>query len=65
MGVDPSEQSAPPAALVQVVRPKRVTPIEGPAELTLEDGMVLQLEAALPGSPLGYHTLCNGEKTNE
>jgi 4-alpha-glucanotransferase len=58
MGVDPSKQSAPPAAPVQVVCPQRVTLIEGPAELTLEDGTVLQLEAALPPDlPLGYHTL--------
>ena len=48
MGVDPSAQSAPPAAPVQVLRPKQVTPLEGPAELTLEDGTVLQIEAALP-----------------
>jgi hypothetical protein len=29
MGVDPAAQSAPPAALVQVVRPQRVTPLAG------------------------------------
>ena len=58
MGVDPSAQSAPPAAPVQVIRPQHVTPLEGPAEVTLEDGTVLQLEAALPPDlPLGYHTL--------
>ena len=58
MGVDASEQSAPPAAPVQVIRPKQVVPLEGPAELTLEDGTVLQIEAALPPDlPLGYHTL--------
>jgi 4-alpha-glucanotransferase len=58
MGVDPSAQSAPPAAPMQVLRPKQVTPLEGPAELTLEDGTVLQIEAALPPDlPLGYHTL--------
>ena len=58
MGVDPSAQSAPPAAPVQVLRPQHVTPLEGPAELTLEDGTVLQIEAALPPDlPLGYHTL--------
>jgi 4-alpha-glucanotransferase len=58
MGVDPSEPSAPPVAPVQVVRPHHVTPLGGPAELTLEDGTVLQLEEALPPAlPLGYHTL--------
>src|SRR4029450_10651439 len=58
MGVDPSEPSAPPAAPVQVVRPHHVTPLGGPAELTLEDGTVLQLEEALPPDlPFGYHTL--------
>jgi 4-alpha-glucanotransferase len=58
MGVDPAAQSAPPAAPVQVVRPPQVTPLESPAELTLEDGTVLQLEATLPPDlPLGYHTL--------
>jgi 4-alpha-glucanotransferase len=58
MGVDPAAQSAPPAAPVQVVRPTHVTPLRGPAELTLEDGTVLQLEAALPPDlPFGYHTL--------
>jgi 4-alpha-glucanotransferase len=58
MGVDPAAQSAPPAAPVQVVRPKHVTPLPGPAELTLEDGTVLQVEAALPPDlPFGYHTL--------
>lgn len=58
MGVDPSAQSTPPAAPVQVVRPQQVTPIEDPAELTLEDGTVLQIEATLPPDlPLGYHTL--------
>ena len=58
MGVDPAAQSAPQAAPVQVVRAHQVTPIESPAELTLEDGPVLQLEAALPPDlPLGYHTL--------
>src|SRR5689334_11632633 len=58
MGVDPAEQSAPPAAPVQVVRPHQILPLGGPAELTLEDGTVLQVEAALPPDlPLGYHTL--------
>ena len=58
MGVDPSAQSAPPAAPVHVVRPTQVTPLGGPAEVTLEDGTVLQLEAALPPDlPFGYHTL--------
>src|SRR4029453_6695264 len=58
MGVDPAEQSAPPAAPVQVVRSKHVTPLRGPAEVTLEDGTVLQIDAALPPDlPLGYHTL--------
>jgi 4-alpha-glucanotransferase len=58
MGVDPSEQSAPPAAPVQVVRPQQVLPLGGPAELTLEDGTVLQVEAVLPPDlPFGYHTL--------
>ena len=41
MGVDPSAQSAPPAAPVQVLRPKQVTPLAGPAELTLEDGTLV------------------------
>ena len=58
MGVDPSAQSAPPAAPVQVVRPQHVTPLAGPAEVTLEDGTVLQIAATLPPDlPLGYHTL--------
>jgi 4-alpha-glucanotransferase len=58
MGVDPSEQSAPPAAPVQVVRPKQVVSLGGPAELTLEDGTALQIEAVLPPAlPFGYHTL--------
>src|SRR5215470_13701715 len=58
MGVDPAEQSAPPAAPVQVVRPHQVFSLAGPAELTLEDGTVLQLAAALPPDlPLGLsHT---------
>jgi 4-alpha-glucanotransferase len=58
MGVDPAELSAPPAAPVQVVRPHQILPLGGPAELTLEDGTVLQVAAALPPDlPLGYHTL--------
>src|SRR4029450_10220350 len=58
MGVDPAEQSAPPAAPVQGVRSKHGTPVRGPAEVTLEDGTVLQIDAALPPDlPLGYHTL--------
>ena len=54
ISVDSSAPSAPPAAPVQVVRPHQVLPLTGPAELTLEEGTVLQVEAALP---LGYHTL--------
>src|SRR5688572_5600019 len=58
MGVDPAPQSTPPAAPIQVVQPKHVTPLPGPAELTLEDGTVLQVAVALPPDlPLGYHTL--------
>ena len=58
MGVDPSAQNAPPAAPVRVIRPHQVFPLEGPAELMLEDGTVLRLEAALPPDlPWGYHTL--------
>jgi 4-alpha-glucanotransferase len=58
MGVDPAEQSVPLVAPVQVVRPQHVTPLRGPAELTLEDGTMLQVEAALPPDlPFGYHTL--------
>jgi 4-alpha-glucanotransferase len=58
MGVDPAAQSAPPTAPVQVIRPQQVFPLEGPTELTLEEGTVLQLDTALPPDlPLGYHTL--------
>jgi 4-alpha-glucanotransferase len=58
MGVDPAAPSAPRAAPVQVLRPQQVLPLAGPAELTLEDGTVLQLDTALPPDlPLGYHTL--------
>jgi 4-alpha-glucanotransferase len=58
MGVDAAEQSAPPATPVQVVRPHQMLPLGGPAELMLEDGTVLQIDAALPPDlPLGYHTL--------
>jgi 4-alpha-glucanotransferase len=58
MGVDPAAPPALPAAPVQVVRRHQVPPLERPAELTLEDGTVLQLDTALPPDlPLGYHTL--------
>lgn len=57
MGVD--EEMVPPAEeTVRVYTPGQFSPLAAPAELTLEDGTVLQLADALPPDlPLGYHRL--------
>jgi 4-alpha-glucanotransferase len=58
MGGDASLAGPPSPARVRVVRPRSATPLERPAELTLEDGTVLRVETALPPDlPLGYHEL--------
>jgi len=58
MGVDPTGARPPRGTPVRVVRPRQVIPLEGPAELRLEDGAVLQVNTTLPPDlPLGYHEL--------
>ena len=54
-------QPAPQAdESVLVVRRGQRRSLRGPAQLTLEDGAVLRVDAALPGDlPPGYHTLRN------
>jgi 4-alpha-glucanotransferase len=57
MNADPAA-SGPPAAAVRVLRPGQVLPLHGAAELTLEDGTALRVEASLPPDlPMGYHQL--------
>jgi 4-alpha-glucanotransferase len=54
MGQTPEEGDAP----VRVVRRGAQTHLRGPAEITLEDGGMLQVDSELPRDlPLGYHTL--------
>jgi 4-alpha-glucanotransferase len=63
MNADPAE-SGPPAAPVRVLRPGQVLPLQGAAELTLEDGTALRIDASLPPDlPLGYHQLSTSDGT--
>ena len=58
MGVDPADGGPPAQVPVLVVRPGQNTLLPGPGELSLEDGTVLRVEAALPPDlPFGYHEL--------
>ena len=58
MGVDPAQSGPPPEPPVHVLRPGQALPLEQPAELRLEDGTALRVDAALPPDlPLGYHEL--------
>ena len=58
MGVDPAQSGPPPEPPVRVLRPGQALPLEKPAELRLEDGTALRVDAALPPDlPLGYHEL--------
>lgn len=59
MGADPAGVGPPAQVPVLVVRPGQKTLLPGPGELSLEDGTVLRVEAALPPDlPFGYHDLC-------
>jgi 4-alpha-glucanotransferase len=58
MGVDPAQSGPPPESPVHVLRPGQALPLEKPAELRLEDGTAVRVDAALPPDlPLGYHEL--------
>ncbi len=58
MKVNPSTAIRPAEARVRVVRPGQTLPLTGPADLMLEDGTVLRVDAALPSDlPFGYHEL--------
>jgi 4-alpha-glucanotransferase len=58
MGIDPAAPSAPARAPVRMLRPGQALPLEGPAELVLEDGTALRVDVVLPPDlPLGYHML--------
>jgi 4-alpha-glucanotransferase len=58
MGVDPAPSGPPPEPPVRVLRPGQALRLEQPAELRLEDGTTLHVDAALPPDlPLGYHEL--------
>ena len=58
MGVDPAQSGPPPESPVRVLRPGQALPLDKPAELRLEDGTALRVDAALPPDlPLGYHEL--------
>jgi 4-alpha-glucanotransferase len=58
MGLDAPGARPAAGTQVRVLRPHQVMPLQGPAELRLEDGTVLQVSTALPPDiPLGYHEL--------
>jgi 4-alpha-glucanotransferase len=58
MGVDPARSGAPAEPSVRVVRAGQALSIAMPAQLRLEDGTSLRVDAALPPDlPLGYHEL--------
>jgi 4-alpha-glucanotransferase len=53
-----ADASAPAPPAVRVVREGATADLEGPAELTLEDGAVVRVSDRLPPDlPLGYHSL--------
>ncbi len=56
MGTD--GHGAPPPGPNVFVRPGQTVAVDGPADLTLEDGEVRRVDGALPGDlPFGYHSL--------
>jgi 4-alpha-glucanotransferase len=58
MGADAAAGGPPAIARVRVVRPGETPPVEGPAQLVLEDGSVLRMDGVLPPRiPFGYHEL--------
>jgi 4-alpha-glucanotransferase len=58
MGLDAGGTRPPAGAPVRVLRPRQAMPLQGPAELKLEDGTVLRVTTTLPPDlPLGYHEL--------
>ena len=58
MGVNSDQSGPPPEPPVRVLRSGQTLPLETPAELRLEDGTALRVDASLPPDlPLGYHTL--------
>jgi 4-alpha-glucanotransferase len=58
MGVNSDQSGLPPEPPVRVLRSGQTLPLETPAELRLEDGTVLRVDATLPPDlPLGYHEL--------
>jgi 4-alpha-glucanotransferase len=58
MGTDAADANPLGGSTVQVLRLGQAVPLDGPAELRLEDSTVLQLNTALPPDlPLGYHDL--------
>jgi 4-alpha-glucanotransferase len=58
MDLDATSTRPLAGAPVRVLRPGQATPLQGPAELKLEDGTVLRVDTTLPPDlPLGYHQL--------
>jgi 4-alpha-glucanotransferase len=58
IGADPAQSGPPPELPVRVLRPGQALLLEQPAELRLEDGTTLRVDATLPPDlPLGYHEL--------
>jgi 4-alpha-glucanotransferase len=58
MGVNPTGTDPLVGTAVRVVRPRQNMLLEEPAELRLEDGTALRVNATLPPDlPLGYHEL--------
>src|SRR5262245_53817878 len=58
MGVDPGSAKRGRETPFYVMRPGQTMRLDGPIELKLEDGTVLEVATALPPDlPLGYHAL--------
>ncbi len=59
MGIDPADPQPPSGPAVRILGPGDTLSVDQPAELTLEDGTVLEVRSSVPTDvPIGYHKLC-------